>query len=197
MRRFWLVAIAATTLLLALGIGAYVYNQNNSKDTNTDAPTSSEQQTQPQQQPSNPQDIAKKYPVSVYFSKHPDSDNDPSKTFAVARVSPDIGVAKFAITELLKGPTALEQSQNFFSYVRLRDEPSNCNNADFTISIANQVATLQFCRTFDHVGSVSDGQAESSIKATLLQFPTVKKVIILNKSGDCEFNLSGLNLCKE
>lgn len=202
MRKFWLVAIVATVLILTLGMGTYFYNQNKNEDTKTtpQEPTQDQQQTTDQAQTQSQKDTPvqpQTYPVNVYFSKHPESDDDPSKTFAVARVSPDLSVAKFAVTELLKGPTTQEQTQNYFSYVRLRNDTSNCSGADFKITVTDQVATLQFCKTFDHIGEISDGQAESSIKATLLQFPTVKKVIILNKSGDCEFNLSGLNLCKE
>lgn len=176
---------------IAIGFGTfYVFNRNEpDQPTNTSQPSSEQQPTnEPAKQPTT-------YPVSVYFSKHPESDNDPSKTFTVQRASPDLSVAKFSITELLKGPTPDEQSKGYFTYVRLRDDTSNCGGADFIVSIENGVATLQFCKTFDHIGSVSDGQAESNIKDTLKQFPTVQKIVILNKSGKCEFDLSGLNLC--
>lgn len=165
----------------------------------TEGNTSQEQNGSQEQQKSseNNQSQPETYQVKVYFSKHPDSDDDPSKTFPVTRTSPDIGVAKFAISELLKGPSLQEQSQNYFTNVKLRSEASNCNDADFTIKIIDSVANLQFCKTFDHIGSVSDGQAESNIRDTLLQFNSVQKVVILNKKGECEFDLSGLNLCKQ
>lgn len=136
-------------------------------------------------------------PIKVFFSKHPESDNDPSRVFAVSRTSPDTGVARAAIRELLTGPTQAERDQGYFSTIRLRDDASNCDGQDFTLSIDNGTATLQFCRTFDHLGSVADGQAESSLNATLMQFSSVDKVVILTKNGDCEFDLSGMNLCKE
>ena len=200
MRRVWYI-VAGAVLIGATAAGVWYFTQN--KETANTEPTQSQQQnnappteeTIPQDQPQ-PQ-TPTTYPVSVYFSKHPDSDDDPSKTFPVSRTSPDLGVAKFSITELLKGPTTDEQSKGYFTYVRLRSDTSSCNGADFTIKIENGVATLQFCKTFDHIGSISDGQAESNIKDTLKQFPTVQKVVILNKSGNCEFDLSGLNLCKQ
>ncbi|OYW44641.1 hypothetical protein B7Z28_00050, partial [Candidatus Saccharibacteria bacterium 32-45-3] len=68
---------------------------------------------------------------------------------------------------------------------------------DFSLKIKEGVATLQFCKPFDHLGVVADGQADSTLKATLKQFDGVQKVIILNSGGDCEFDLSGMNLCKE
>ncbi|MGH2503032.1 MAG: hypothetical protein ACRDID_11005, partial [Ktedonobacterales bacterium] len=39
------------------------------------------------------------YAVKVYFAQHPISDNDPSRVFAVNRVSPTLGVATYAIQQ--------------------------------------------------------------------------------------------------
>lgn len=137
------------------------------------------------------------YPVKVYFSKHPDSDDSIGAVFPVSRNSPDLGVARYSISELLKGPTAAEASQGYFSTVRLRPAVSTCGNQDFKVTISNGTATLRFCKPFDHVGIAADGQAKSAIDATLKQFNSVKKTIILNQAGDCEFDLSGMNLCKQ
>lgn len=142
-------------------------------------------------------DAKKTYPVSVYFSKHPQSDDDPGATFPVKRSSPNAGVGKFAIAELLKQPDAAEQSQGYFTTVKLRSDTSTCGGADFTLAISDGVATLQFCKPFDHLGVVADGQADSELKATLKQFPTIKKVVILNSESNCEFDSSGENLCKQ
>mgnify|MGYP003296243776 CR=1 FL=1 len=139
----------------------------------------------------------KTYPVSVYFSKHPQSDDDPGATFPVARVSVDAGVGRFAISELLKQPTTAESSQGYFTTARLHSGTSTCGGENFSLTISSGIATLQFCKPFDHLGVVADGQADSELKATLKQFSTVKKVVILNSKGDCEFDLSGQNLCKQ
>lgn len=198
MRRFWIIASITLLIIIGLGGGVYFYN----KQHQTTKPTETQTTTQPQQK--NPESNGQNqtvqpqnYPVLVYFSKSPESADDPSKVFAVDRKSPDLGVAKFAINQLIAGPTKIEESAGYFTQTKLRDDVSNCGGADFTLVIKNDVATLQFCKAFDHVGVMSDGQAESEIKATLKQFDNVQKVIILNKSGDCEFNLSGLNLCKQ
>ena len=44
-------------------------------------------------------------------------------------------------------------------------------------------------------GVVSDAQAQSEIEASLKQFPTIMKVVILDKEGNCLFDQSGLNNC--
>lgn len=132
------------------------------------------------------------YVVKVYFSRHPESDNDPAKVFAVPRTSPTLGVANFAVSETLKGPTTAEKTAGYFTTVRLR---SGTSAQDFRLAILNGTATLQFMKPFDHLGVVADGQASSELKATLLQFASIKKVVILNYQGNCEFDLSGMNLC--
>jgi hypothetical protein len=203
-----LVAIVGSIVLVAgLAIGYFLLTQPPTKTpSQTPQPSqSSPDQTQYQSNnsSSNPQppsggSPSAGYPLKVFFSKHPDSDNDPSKTFGVERISPDLGVGTFAVAELLKGPTDTEKNQGYFASARLRGgDDSICDNRDFILTIDGTTATLRFCRQFDHVGVISDGQAESEIKATLTQFSNIKKVIILNKKSDCEFNLSDQNLCKQ
>lgn len=134
--------------------------------------------------------------VKVYFSKNPTSATDPSKTFAVNRVSPDLGVAKYVIGELIKGPTAGETALGYFSKVKVSGT-SNCGGASFTVTISEtKKATLKFCKDFvSEGGVVSDAQAQSEIEASLKQFPTTTKVVILDKDGNCLFDQSGLNNC--
>jgi len=141
-------------------------------------------------------DKAKTYPLQVFFSKSPESNDDPAKVFGLSRNSMNSDVATFAIKELLRGPTAEEKAAGYFSKTAVRAGPSNCDDNDFRLTIADDVATLRFCRVFDHLGVVADGQAESELKTTLKQFDSVKQVLILNRNGDCEFDLSGQNLCK-
>jgi hypothetical protein len=65
------------------------------------------------------------------------------------------------------------------------------------IGLEEGVATVRFCTTVVLLGSVADGQAQSILVATLEQFPTVDRVVILDRGGDCMFDLSGINLCLE
>lgn len=195
-----LLLTIALIALIGLGVVGYFFAQgqdqtgsDQSGQTGDNTSQTTEQNNQPSSSPAPQQ---KTYDISVYFSKRPDSDNDPSKVFPVKRVSPDLGVGNFAIAELLKGPNETESANGYFSTANLRSgSTSNCSGKDFTLTINSGTATLKFCRQFDHRGVVADGQAESEIKATLKQFGSIQKIIILNYQGNCEFNLSGQNLC--
>jgi hypothetical protein len=201
--RTGIIVIVALAALIGLGIVGYLVGTGQDQRGTSPAPsdsTNSSQTTTPITQNNSPSSSSttpsKTYDISVYFSKRPDSDDDPSKVFPVKRISPDLGVGTFAITELLKGPNETESANGYFSTANLRSgSVSNCGGKDFTLTISGGTATLKFCRVFDHRGVVADGQAESEIKATLKQFSSIQKVVILNAQNDCEFNLSGQNLC--
>ena len=189
-------------ILITAGAVAFAYYQSHrptsqppaSEPTTITAPTPTPTDTSPAIAPTTTPTL---HQLSVYFSKHPESDNDPSATFAVSRSTTDNGVGKFVIGELLKGPTPAEAGAGYFTTARLRSSDSNCGGPDFTLDINDSVAILKFCRTFDHLGVVADGQADSELRASLLQFSNIKRVMILNSSGNCEFDLSGLELCKQ
>lgn len=194
LKKFGLAAIILLVALSAAGLGWYVATDQKS-DTASAPPESTE--AAPSISQMKPRETEPTPRVMIYFSKHPESDDDPGQTFPVSRTAPDLSVATFAVSELLKGPTMSETDRGYFSNVELRAGNSSCGGKDFQISFQDKVAKLQFCKPFDHIGSVSDGQAESSIKATLLQFDTVDRVIILNQAGDCEFDMAGDNRCLE
>jgi len=184
-------------LLLAASLAAvFLYQSSHapSQNQSSQSPQTQNPQTQAPQTTS-PTTEPTPIPVKVFFSKHPDSDNDPTKTFPVDRTSPDLSVATYVIRQLLAGPTTKESANGYFSTVRVRSDASNCDNRDFSLVIQGGVATLRFCRTFDAIGVMSDGQAQETIMASLLQFPTIKSVIILTKDGNCQFDMSGENRC--
>src|SRR5438270_12711995 len=58
---------------------------------------------------------ARGYPVTVYFSKHPESDQRATAVFALRRIAPTRAVATFAIGQLLAGPTPAEARARYFS----------------------------------------------------------------------------------
>lgn len=188
-------------ILIAAGAVAFTYYQSHrptgqppaSEPTTITAPTTTPTDTSATTTPTAPAP----HQLSVFFSKHPESDNDPSAIFAVSRSTTDSSVGTFVINELLKGPTPAEASAGYFTTARLRSGDSNCGGPDFTLDVNDTVAILKFCRPFDHLGVVADGQAASELKASLLQFSTIKRVMILNSNGNCEFDLSGLELCKQ
>jgi hypothetical protein len=143
------------------------------------------------------------YPVLVYFSKHPDSDSTPSAVFAVNRMSPTLGVATYAIQQLLAGPQPSEQSSEYYTdFVGALSGTSNCGGPDFAITLDKRgsvpepgTATLQFCRAVGIPGELAGARMVAEINATLKQFPNIMKDIILNESGHCFNDLRGGDMC--
>ncbi|MEV0148189.1 MULTISPECIES: GerMN domain-containing protein [unclassified Nonomuraea] len=126
--------------------------------------------------------------VKVYFSK---GHGIPGKVVAVTRKAPDQGVARFAVRQLITGPTKAERGRGLHSELtgKLRGR-SNCGS-DFAIKIKNGTATLRFCRTVVGDGIGSDARALRTIDKTLKQFSGVRKVVTLDKKGRCLFDQSG------
>ncbi|GAC1665071.1 MAG: hypothetical protein NVS9B9_26420 [Ktedonobacteraceae bacterium] len=151
----------------------------------------------------------KTYPVKVYLSKYPQSEHNFSVTFPVDRVSPTTSVATFAIQLLIAGPTPQEYQVGYFAVINnLFSGQSNCKitpirtGPDFKLNLNKKgnvpekgTVTLQFCRTTSSAGIGEDALAISEINATLKQFPTIKKVVILTKDGHCFGDGSGLDRC--
>lgn len=144
------------------------------------------------------------YPVKVYFSKKPDSLNDYNAVFPVNRVSPTSGVATYALQQLIAGPTTNERSAGYFSEVKsLFTGPSQCAGAaDFTIALnmrgskAEQgTATMTFCRPTQSPGTGTDARVLAELDHTLLQFSTIKQVVVLTVDGACFGDESGENRC--
>ena len=143
------------------------------------------------------------YPVQVYFSKHPDSDNSPTAVFAVYRISPTLGVATYAIQQLIAGPTASEKAAGYYTELTTSlGGTSSCNGADFTITLDMKgtthvlgTATLQFCRATQLAGDLSGSRISANITRTLLQFSNITSVVILNQSGHCFDDLKGTDDC--
>ncbi|HEU0026034.1 MAG TPA: hypothetical protein VFQ25_02880 [Ktedonobacterales bacterium] len=139
------------------------------------------------------------YKVDVYFSRHPDSDNRPAAVFAVHRTSPTLGVATYAISQLLAGPTTTEAGNGYFSPLQgALSGASACGGADFTITLNQNrdysetgTATLRFCRDVKGLGDTPSIMARNEINATLTQFATIKKVIIVYQDGSCFDDLIG------
>jgi sporulation and spore germination protein len=139
------------------------------------------------------------YKVDVYFSRHPDSDNRPAAVFPVHRTSPTLGVATYAMSQLLAGPTATEVGSGYFTPLQgALSGASACGGADFTITLNQNrdhpeagTATLRFCRDVKGLGDSGAAMARNEIHATLTQFPSIKKVVIVYKDGSCFDDLIG------
>jgi hypothetical protein len=148
-------------------------------------------------------------PVKIYFSRFPQSLNNFSAVFPVARTAPTPDVATFAIQLLIAGPTVIERHAGYFSEINsLLSGPSACSapyptgGPDFTLDLNRQgstvavgTATLKFCRTATSPGIGADARVRVEITATLRQFTSIKNVVVLTKSGHCFGDESGLDRC--
>lgn len=202
-RRVPLIIAAVLSLLATLLVAACSSSSPSAQSTNTPGGVASVT-TKPQPNPTaTATSPSGPYPVLVYFSRHPDSDNDPTKVFAVQRQSPTLGVATFAINQLIAGPTAAEQSQGLYTPLpESLTGSSNCGGADFKITLDHRgtkpetgTATLQFCRTTSLAGDLTGPRIKAEITKTLTQFSNIKQVVILTKDGACFDDLSGQNAC--
>src|SRR5438105_4509357 len=132
---------------------------------------------------------ARGYPVRIYFSKHPQSDQNATAVFAVRRISPTLAVAAFAIGQLVVGPTRTETKANYYSALAgLLHGPSDCGGPAVRIMLNRRgtmvepgTATVRFCRHSMSGGIFDDVRVRSEISRTLTQFPSIKRVVILNK----------------
>lgn len=131
--------------------------------------------------------------VKVFFPKSPESEQDFTYVESVVRTTSGQGLAPFAIEQLIAGPTSQEKNRGLVAPINLQGS-SNCGK-DFTLSINNGVARLQFCKTVASEGVGDDVRTNSSINATLGQFSTINSVIILDKNSNCLGDQSGENFC--
>ncbi|MBO0790693.1 MAG: GerMN domain-containing protein [Ktedonobacteraceae bacterium] len=149
------------------------------------------------------------YPIKVFFSKFPQSNSNFAAVFPVNRVSPTVAVGTFSIQLLIAGPAISERDAGYFSELNsMLSGPSNCSapyptgGPDFKLTLDKRgsvtekgTATLRFCRTISSPGIGADARVQAQINATLKQFSTIKKVVILTKTGHCFADGSGLDLC--
>lgn len=132
--------------------------------------------------------------VKVFFPRNLKNEEDFTKVKPVFRqTNSNVNLPRFAIKQLIAGPTILEKIQGLSGTIKLTGK-SNCSS-DFNLSINQQIARLQFCKDFPSGGVGDVARAKSSINATLRQFSTVKSVVILDKNGKCWGDESGENLC--
>jgi hypothetical protein len=145
------------------------------------------------------------YPVEVFFSRHPGSDNNPSLVYPVQRTAPNLSVATFALKQLFLGPTAAEQAEGYYSdFMGNLGTTNYCSDKSnvFTISLNHRgtkpeagTATVMLCVQVSLPGDLSGARMKAMITQTVLQFPNNKNVVILNYQGNCFDDLKGGNDC--
>lgn len=131
--------------------------------------------------------------VKVFFPKNPQSNNNLSYVEPVIRTTRSQNLARFAVEQVIAGPTRAEIQKGWIPAIQLKGG-SNCGS-DFKLSMSQGVAKLQFCRIMPSGGIGDDARATSSLTATLKQFTNVKSVIILDQDGNCFGDMSGDNRC--
>ncbi|MDD2646924.1 MAG: GerMN domain-containing protein [Patescibacteria group bacterium] len=123
--------------------------------------------------------------VKVYFNNDKlDPQVSCNKVFVVDRQVPKTeAVARAAISELLKGPTAVERTQGYYTSINPGVEIQS-------LTIENGVAKIDFNEQIQNQvgGSCRVAAIRSEITETLKQFSTVKSVII-SVNGDSETSL--------
>jgi hypothetical protein len=149
------------------------------------------------------------YPVKVFFSRTPDSENTLTAVFPVNRVSPTSQVEVFSVQLLIAGPTPEERAVGYYSELNgLFSGASQCpslgpvGGPDFTLTLNTKgttaeqgTATLKFCRATSSPGIGADARVLAELRTTLLQFATIKKVVILSVQGHCFGDQSTQDLC--
>lgn len=131
--------------------------------------------------------------IQVYF---PTEGGEFTDVEPVIRTTDRVDVATFAIEQLIEGPRDAEEEQGLVNPIQLSGE-SVCGNQDFTISIEDNMAIVQFCRDVIRGGVGDDARLEEAIKTTLTQFSTVDEVVLLDKNGNCLIDFQGRNECLE
>jgi hypothetical protein len=128
----------------------------------------------------------------VFFGRDPESLEDFTAVFPVGR-GPLSPLA--SVLELIQGPTLEEAQQGYRSELRLmlRGE-SNCDG-QVELSVADGTAVVRFCREVASAGIGQDARMASQVNATLLQFPSIKQVRLLDRTGRCLMDMSGMDQC--
>lgn len=149
------------------------------------------------------------YPVKVYFSKFDTSLTNPALVYAVNRASPTVGLATYSLQLLIAGPTAGERGVGYFSELNsILTGPSSCSaphptgGPDFKVTLNKKgttaetgTATVQLCRATASPGVGADARVLAEVTATLKQFSTVTKVVLLTQTGHCFADGSNADAC--
>ena len=149
------------------------------------------------------------YSIKVFFSKTPDSENSLNAVFSVTRMSPTAQVETYAVQLLIAGPTPEERAAGYYSELNallnglpLCPSLGPVGGPDFTLTLNTKgstpqtgVATLKFCRATLSPGEGTDARVMAELKATLLQFASIKQIAVLNIQGHCFGDLSGQDRC--
>lgn len=127
--------------------------------------------------------------VNIYFSKDPESFDDPEFTGFVRRTYEDNqNLVIFVINELIKGPSLSEQNEDdLFSELELSGE-SNCDGNNYEYSISSSQLELKFCKEIISSGVLMDARIKSFVEKTLLELNLFDEVVLLDRNGEPLFS---------
>lgn len=131
--------------------------------------------------------------IQIYFPTKNVSEGELAALQVVEREFEGEQEARFAIAQLISGPTEEEKNQGLYEPIKLAGEPV-CPS-DFLLSIYKGVARLKFCQGIVIAGIGDVARVETAIDATLTQFENIDKVAILNPDGGCFGELNRESNC--
>jgi len=120
-----------------------------------------------------------KYNVDVYFTnleKEAAEKDGKIHVYPLKRGTNDDAVATFCLNEILKGPTEDEKSQGYYSELVFEDGKVDAES--FKIKIVNKIAYVDFAKPLKFYSDKSRDRVKLQIEQTLLQFHTIKSVVI-------------------
>ena len=128
--------------------------------------------------------------INIYFSKDPESFDDPLTLYPVIRELNGNDPISFAVSQLIAGPTNEDKENGLFSELVLSGE-SNCQGMNFEYTVNSKVVTLQFCRKLELSGEMQGARIKEMIHRTLTEINNIEDVIILGQNGSDIFDLKG------
>lgn len=125
--------------------------------------------------------------ITIYFSKDPESYDDPTYAFPVERDTDNEDLISFVINELIAGPTTEEMSENLFSELVLTGM-SNCDGNNYTYELTSGEITVQFCKMIETEGVSEDARIQTLLTDSLEELDLVDSVVLLDLNGDTLFS---------
>lgn len=182
MNRKTLITIAIIIIVILIAVGAYAAGVNQGRLTASPSPSPTVVVTvSPAASPSptpavtvTPSPTPQTQTIQVFFSNQREGGNNCQAVFPVIRtINRTETIGRAALEELLKGPTQKEISQGFNTNIPVNTRIQN-------LTIQNGVARVDFNQALDQGvgGSCRAAAIRAQITQTLLQFPTVDRVII-------------------
>ena len=116
--------------------------------------------------------------INIYFPIRPKSVTQFAYTEGVERTVTYDSAAKFAVEQLIDGPSESEKDVGFYSALVLEGE-SDCGGEDFELDIDNDTksATLRFCREIIYRNRGDEERVQASLARTLTELEEISSLV--------------------